>query len=57
MFDRDSWQEILSRPAVDQSGLRDGVSDLLNQVKSGGDKTLFELTRRFDGIELTDLQV
>jgi histidinol dehydrogenase len=54
---RDSWQEILSRPAVDHSGLRDGVSDLLNQVKSGGDKTLFELTRRFDGIELTDLQV
>jgi histidinol dehydrogenase len=54
---RDSWQEILSRPAVDHSGLRDSVSDLLKQVKSGGDKTLFELTRRFDGIELTDLQV
>ncbi|HEC44827.1 MAG TPA: histidinol dehydrogenase [Bacteroides sp.] len=54
---RDSWQEILARPAVDHSGLRDTVSDLLKQVKSGGDKSLFELTRRFDGIELTDLQV
>ena len=54
---RDSWPEILARTAEDYSGLRSGVSDLLEQVKSGGDESLRELTRRFDGVELTELQV
>ncbi len=54
---RDEWDEIIKRPTFDNSQLRDLVSDLLSQIKEGGDKVLRELEAKFDHCQLTDLQV
>lgn len=48
----------LSRPAIAQSGLlSQQVENILSNVKENGDKALFELTEKFDGVKLTTLQV
>ncbi len=61
-----NWQEIseqqkidaLARPAIAENGLLSTqVSNILSQVKSQGDKSLFALTEQFDGIALTTLSV
>ena len=54
---RTEWDEIIKRPTFDNSQLRDLVSDLLSQIKEGGDKVLRELEAKFDHCQLTDLQV
>ena len=46
----DAQQELFRRPVFDQPGLADSVSDILRQVRNGGDAALLELTRRFDGV-------
>jgi len=61
-----NWQEIseqqktdaLARPAIaDNALLSTQVANILAQVKSQGDKSLFALTEQFDGIALTTLKV
>ena len=48
----------LQRPVVPvQAGLREAVARLIAQVRVEGDAGLRELTRRYDGCELADLQV
>ncbi|MCI1709441.1 MAG: histidinol dehydrogenase [Chiayiivirga sp.] len=48
----------LQRPVVPvQSGLREAVARLIAQVRVEGDAALRELTRRYDGCELADLEV
>jgi histidinol dehydrogenase len=54
---RDQWPEILSRPPVDHSDLRKRVTEILEQVRQGGEESLIELTLRFDGIRVEALQV
>ena len=49
---------VLSRPAIAESGLLETqVDNIINQVKKSGDKALFDLTERFDGIKLDSLKV
>jgi len=61
-----NWQEIseqqktdaLARPAIaDNALLSTQVANILAQVKSQGDKSLFALTEQFDGIALTTLKI
>lgn len=61
-----NWQEIseqqktdaLARPAIaDNALLSTQVANILAQVKTQGDKSLFALTEQFDGIALTTLKV
>lgn len=47
---------VLSRPTQATSA-KNGVLDILKQVQTFGDKTLIELTQKFDGIALDKLQV
>jgi histidinol dehydrogenase len=54
---RKSWPEILARPAIDYSGLRTTVMEILDDVRSGGDKSVREFNRRFDAVETDDLKV
>ena len=54
---KELWPELLARPVVDDSGLRSSVIDLLEKVRNGGDQALSELTLKYDGIDLSDLQV
>ncbi len=60
------WQEIssqersiaLARPAISESGLlSQQVANILANVKENGDKALFELTEKFDGITISSLTV
>lgn len=54
---RESWQELLQRPALSSESLYDTVKEVLEQVRAGGDRTIRELEKRFDKVELNDLQV
>jgi histidinol dehydrogenase len=48
----------LSRPAIAESGLlSQQVENILNNVRKNGDKALFDLTEKFDGVKLTTLRV
>lgn len=59
-----NWQSLsatekklcLSRP-VQTSATKNSVLEIIQQVKTFGDKALFELTQRFDGATLKTLQV
>lgn len=51
------WSTILQRPALNLAGLYSGVEDILSQVKSRGDKALYALEERFDGVILESLSV
>lgn len=55
--DKKAWNEIIQRPTFDNSQLRDLVSNLLTQIREGGDKVVRELEAKFDHCELADLQV
>lgn len=55
--ERSSWPEILARPTIDPLSLTESVKAILDQVKREGDKALFELTMRFDGARIPELQV
>ncbi len=54
---RDQWPEILERPQMDLTGVRAAVSEILERVKSEGDRALTELTLEFDGVRISSLQV
>jgi len=51
-------KSALARPAISESGLlSQQVENILNNVKQNGDKALYELTEKFDGVKLTTLVV
>jgi histidinol dehydrogenase len=55
---RREQQTALARPAISESGLlSQQVENILNNVKRNGDKALYELTEKFDGVKLTTLIV
>lgn len=49
-------KSVLARPSQ-TSATKNGVLDIIKQVQAFGDKALFELTQKFDGIALKTLQV
>lgn len=55
--DRSSWEALCQRPVFDPTTFAERVQNIMQQVKTEGDKALLELTARFDGAELTDLKV
>ncbi|GHE78495.1 histidinol dehydrogenase [Thalassotalea profundi] len=55
-LDSQARQSVLSRPAIAENGLlSQQVTNILNKVKNDGDKGVFELTEKFDGIKLSSL--
>jgi histidinol dehydrogenase len=51
-------QAVLARPAISESGLlSQQVANILTNVKNNGDKALYQLTERFDGVTLSTLKV
>ncbi|GKX57828.1 histidinol dehydrogenase [Leminorella grimontii] len=51
-------RELLSRPAVNASArISDAVSDIIEKVKSQGDRGLLELSARFDKVQTDSLRV
>lgn len=50
-------RQKLKRPAIDNDYLTGAVNNILQRVKSSGDKAIIELTEQFDKISLKDLKV
>lgn len=51
-------QQALTRPAISASSdIKSAVENIVNLVKTEGDKALFELTAKFDKTELKSLVV
>ncbi|MEJ2162031.1 MAG: histidinol dehydrogenase [Robiginitalea sp.] len=55
--DRTSWEAILKRPYKDLSALEDIVRNVFSEVKDQGDAALESFTKRFDGVELSEIRV
>ncbi len=55
--DRKDWIELLKRPSIDASGLDEKVEKILRGVRKKGDKAIRKYTKKFDGIQLNDIQV
>lgn len=55
--ERAAWQQLLTRPAIDNSSLQQKVREVMNEVKLEGDEAVKKFTRQFDGVELADFVV
>lgn len=55
--ERSRWPELCRRPEIDRSELRTKVAEILDYVREAGDKALFDLAEKFDGVRPGDLKV
>ena len=55
--DRKDWAEILKRPVLNMETLRGTVCEVLERVKTEGDKAVLEYEERFDKVKLESLAV
>ena len=49
--------KLLKRPVLEMENIQQKVIPILDYVKNKGDKALFDLTNKFDGVELEKLKV
>ena len=57
-LDEAARQEALSRPiGLSDPALIDSVRDIMNTVKTGGDKAVIDYTTKFDGVSLKALRI
>ena len=54
---RNSWPELLKRPAIDHSVLDEKVDAILLDVKKNGDEALRKYTAEFDKANLEKLEI
>ncbi len=54
---RDTWEELLARPAIAYRKLEADVQAILNTVAEEGDAAVKKYTRQFDGAAVEELQV
>ena len=55
--DKKDWAEILKRPVLNMETLRGTVCEVLDRVKTEGDKAVLEYEERFDKVKLESLAV
>lgn len=55
--DKSEWAEIVKRPTFENNQLHDLVSNLLLQIREGGDEVVMELEAKFDHCQLSQLAV
>lgn len=54
---RENWGTLIKRPIKKAQDLRTEVSSVFAQVQKLGDKALFDLTQKYDGVQLKELKV
>lgn len=54
---KESWSDLTQRPQLELDYLESTVRNILARVKTGGDRTVKELTAQFDSVNLDILQV
>lgn len=50
--DRENWQELLRRPALNHTALLDVVKPVMQAIKLEGDAAVLRFTEQFDGVKL-----
>src|SRR5690349_16746592 len=55
--EKKDWEKIVKRPYVDNRVVLESVQGILNAVKEHGDEALRSLTRKYDGVNLENLEV
>lgn len=55
--EKKDWMEILRRPVLNTDTLRNTVKEVLDKVKTEGDKAVREYEERFDKVKLDSLGV
>src|SRR5690242_12300251 len=55
--EREEWERIVKRPYVDNRLVLESVQGILKAVKDHGDEALYSLTKKYDGVELQNLEV
>lgn len=54
---KDMWESLCVRPYIDRLSLDDTVLGIVEEVRQFGDKALYSLTERIDGVRLDSLLV
>ena len=54
---KESWSQLLKRPALDVEALRGTVNEVLQQVRTQGDRAVLEYEEKFDKVKLNSLAV
>lgn len=55
--DYSQWEVLSKRPGIDTEGLMNLVSETFDQVREDGDAALRTFTKKFDGVDLEDLEL
>jgi histidinol dehydrogenase len=54
---RENWKELSKRPQLELEFLDSAVKNILGRVQKSGDQALYELTRLYDKVEISSLEV
>ncbi len=54
---KNTWKEIVKRPAQDSQSLEGSVAEIIADVRDNGDTALRKYAKRFDSVELAELEV
>ncbi len=54
---KNTWKDIVKRPVQDTQSLEKVVAEIIADVRDNGDAALREYAKRFDNVELSDLEV
>ena len=54
---RERWNELCKRPLIPASDLENIVREILNRVKSEGDRAVNYFSEKFDGVRSENLKV
>jgi histidinol dehydrogenase len=54
---KETWSDLLKRPTLDVEALRGTVSEVLQRVRTEGDRAVKEYEEKFDKVQLTTLSV
>lgn len=54
---KESWPALVERPQLELEFLESTVRNILSRIKTGGDKTLKELTLQFDQVRVEEIRV
>jgi len=56
-IDARQLQDLLKRPVTSSAEQSASVADIIKQVRHGGDRTVLELTRNFDGVDPVSFEI
>ena len=52
---KESWKTLVERPLLNRTRLMSGIKDILKMVMLKGDEALIDLTKRYDGADITNI--